>query len=132
MEDNANIGSVSGPTADKTLTEEGDPAAPKKAPPASMSLVEPRLRNLYLQFYKESYYVPSVLDLKTKELIAIGVSLASKCEGCLDGHLRKALELGITKEEISDAIVVAIGIAAAGMMDFSDKAAIRLDLHHFE
>jgi AhpD family alkylhydroperoxidase len=97
-----------------------------------MSLVEPRLRKLYLQFYKESYFVPSALDLKTKELIAIGVSLASRCEGCLEGHLRKALELGITKEEISDAIVVAIGIGAAGVMDFSDKVAIKLDLHHFE
>ena len=56
----------------------------------------------------------------------------AKCEGCLEGHLKKALELGITKHEISDAIVVAIGIAAAGIMDFTDKAAINLDLHHFE
>jgi len=27
---------------------------------------------------------------------------------------------------------VAVGIAAASVMDFSDKAAIKLDLHHFE
>ena len=132
MEDNANIEPVAGPTADKTSPEEAGNAAPRKSPPASMSMVEPRLRSLYLQFYKESYFVPSALDLKTKELIAIGVSLASRCEGCLEGHLRKALELGITKEEISDAIVVAIGIAAASVMDFSDKAAIKLDLRHFE
>jgi AhpD family alkylhydroperoxidase len=104
----------------------------KKNPPASMSMIEPRLRNIYLQFYKEGYFVPSSLDLKTKELIAIGCSLIAKCEGCLEGHIKKALELGVTKQEISDAIVVAIGIAAAGVMDFSDKAAIKLDLHHFE
>jgi len=132
MDDNANVGSENGPTAENTTPEEGGTVTPKKSPPASMSLVEPRLRNLYLQFYKESYFVPSALDLKTKELIAIGVSLATRCEGCLEGHLRKALELGITKEEISDAIVVAIGIGAAGVMDFSDKASIKLDLHHFE
>lgn len=104
----------------------------KHNPPPSMSMIEPRLRNLYLQFYKESYFTPSALDIKTKELIAIGCSLVAKCEGCLEGHIKKALELGATKHEISDAIVVAIGIAAAGIMDFSDKAAIKLDLHHFD
>jgi AhpD family alkylhydroperoxidase len=97
-----------------------------------MSMMEPRLRNVYLTFYKESYFTPSALDLKTKELIAIGCSLLAKCEGCLEGHIKKALELGATREEISDAIVIAVGIAAAGVVDMSDKAAIKLDLHHFE
>ena len=103
-----------------------------RTPPKSMSMMEPRLRNVYLTFYKESYFVPSALDLKTKELIAIGCSLVAKCEGCLEGHIKKALEIGATKQEISDAIVIAVGIAAAGVVDMSDKAALELDLHHFE
>jgi AhpD family alkylhydroperoxidase len=85
-----------------------------------------------MAFYKESYFTPSALDLKTKELIAIGCSLLAKCEGCLEGHIKKALEVGATKQEISDAIVIAIGIGAASVMDMADKAAIELDLHHFE
>jgi AhpD family alkylhydroperoxidase len=104
----------------------------KKRKPPSMSMIEPRLRDIYLRFYKESYFVPSSLDLKTKELIAIGASAVAKCEGCLDGHIRKALEIGVTKAEISDALAVAIGIAAASVMDMSDNTAIRLDLHHFD
>jgi len=100
--------------------------------PKSMSMIEPRFRNIYMKFYKESYATPTALDLKTKELIAIGCSLVAKCEGCLEGHIKKALETGATKQEISDAIVVAVGIAAAGVVDMSDKAAIKLDLHHFE
>ncbi|HEV2176134.1 MAG TPA: carboxymuconolactone decarboxylase family protein [Terriglobia bacterium] len=103
-----------------------------RKPPASMSMIEPRLRNIYLQFYKESYFTESTLDLKTKELIAIGASAVAKCEGCLEGHIKKALEIGLTKHEISDAIVIAVGIAAAGIVDMTDKAAIKLDLHHFE
>jgi AhpD family alkylhydroperoxidase len=103
-----------------------------KTPPKSMSMIEPRLRNVYMMFYKESYFTPSALDLKTKELIAIGCSLLAKCEGCLEGHIKKALEIGATKQEISDAIVIAVGIGAASVMDMSDKAAIALDLHHFE
>ena len=102
------------------------------APPKSMSMIESRFRNIYLTFYKESYFTPTALDLKTKELIAIGCSLVAKCEGCLEGHIKKALEVGATKQEISDAIVVAVGIAAAGVVDMADKAAIKLDLHHFE
>ena len=103
-----------------------------KTPPKSMSMIEPRFRNIYLAFYKESYFTHTALDLKTKELIAIGCSLVAKCEGCLEGHIKKALEVGATKQEISDAIVVAVGIAAAAVVDMSDKAAIKLDLHHFE
>jgi AhpD family alkylhydroperoxidase len=103
-----------------------------KAPPKSMSMIEPRIRNIYLTFYKESYFTPTALDIKTKELIAIGCSLVAKCEGCLEGHIRKALEVGATKQEVSDAIVIAVGVAAAGVVDMSDKAAIKLDLHHFE
>src|SRR5213594_1877143 len=103
-----------------------------KVTPSSMTMIEPRFRDIYKAFYKESYFTPTTLDLKTKELIAIAASLAAKCEGCLEGHIKKALELGLTKQEISDAIVVAIGIAAAGVVDMSDRAAIKLDLHHFE
>lgn len=119
------------------LKERGASMAKRKSrrakhAPRSMSMIEPRLRSIYMSFYKESYFQPSALDLKTKELIALGCSLIAKCEGCIEGHIKKALEIGATKEEISDAIVVAIGIAAASVLDQSDKAAIRLDLHHFE
>ena len=103
-----------------------------KNTPGSMSMIEPRFRDIYKGFYKETYFSQTALDLKTKELIAIGVSAVVKCEGCLVGHIKKALELGLTKHEISDALVVAIGIAAASVVDMSDKAAAKLDLHHFD
>lgn len=120
-------------TPDTTEESSPNPAkGEKRRNPTSMSMIEPRFRNIYKTFYKETYFTPTNLDLKTKELIAIGVSLAAKCEGCLQGHIKKALEIGVTKAEISDAIVIAVGIAAAGMVDMSDHAAIKLDLHHFE
>jgi AhpD family alkylhydroperoxidase len=109
-----------------------DDSSKKKTTPSSMGMIEPRFRNIYKAFYKETYYTPTTLDLRTKELIAIAASAVAKCEGCLAGHIRKALEIGVTKEEISDALVVAIGIAAASVVDRSDHAAIQLDLHHFD
>ena len=90
--------------------------------PSSYTMVEPRFREIYFQFYKETYK-PSAIDRKTKELIAIGASLAAKCQGCLEGHIKKALKFGATPEEVSEAIAIAIGVNAAAIVDLSDIAA---------
>ena len=100
--------------------------------PASYSMIEPRLKNIYAQFYKETYYTDNKhLDSKTQELIALACSLVAKCEGCIDGHIKKALKEGATKEEISEAIVIAVGINAAAIVDMTDRAAANLGLNHF-
>jgi AhpD family alkylhydroperoxidase len=93
-----------------------------RSQPASYTMVEPRFREIYFQFYKETYK-PSVIDRKTKELVAIGASLAAKCQGCLEGHIKKALKFGASREEISEAIAIAIGVNAAAIVDLSDIAA---------
>ncbi|MEW5974937.1 MAG: carboxymuconolactone decarboxylase family protein [Acidobacteriota bacterium] len=119
----------------ESKTEDSDDLIPRAAqePTTSYSMLEPRMKKLYGAFYKELYYVPErrVLDPKVQELISISVSLATKCEGCLDGHIKKALALGATKEEISEAISIAIAINAASIVDQSDQAAARLGLDHF-
>lgn len=113
------------------------PAAPKseKQPPrgpTSYSMLEPRMKAIYGQFYKETYFSENRrLDTRTQELIAIGCSVIAKCEGCLDGHIKKALKAGATKEEISEALVIAIGINAAAIVDLTDRSAARLGLNHF-
>ena len=49
-----------------------------------------------------------VLDHKTKELIALGIAIAVRCEGCLLFHVRSLLRLGATREEVTGAIDVAV------------------------
>ncbi len=106
-------------------------AAPPRAP-ASYSMLEPRMKAIYGKFYKETYFSENRhLDTRTQELIAIGCSVIAKCEGCLDGHIKKALKAGATKEEISEALVIAIGINAAAIVDLTDRSAARLGLNHF-
>jgi AhpD family alkylhydroperoxidase len=101
--------------------------------PTSYSMLEPRMKQVYGAYYKELYFTPErrVLDPKIQELISIAASLVAKCEGCVDGHLKKALSLGATKEEISETISIAAAINAAAMIDLSDRAAERLGLNHF-
>ena len=44
------------------------------------------------------------LDAKTTELAGVAASIAGGCRPCLDYHFKKALELGCTKEQASEAI----------------------------
>jgi AhpD family alkylhydroperoxidase len=101
-----------------------------RAQPSSYTMVDPRFREIYFQFYKETYR-PSVLDRKTKELVAIAASLATKCQGCLEGHIKKALKFGATREEISESIAIAIGVNAAAIVDLTDIAAENMNLKLF-
>ena len=48
------------------------------------------------------------LDEKQKELIAIGISIAVRCEACIYAHIQRAMKLGATKEEILETAGVAV------------------------
>ena len=97
----------------------------------SYTMVEPRLKKVYFEFYHETYK-RTRLDRKTKELIAIAASLGFRCQGCLNGHIKKAKKFGATPEEISESIAIAMGVAAASVVDLTDIAAERLRLKHFQ
>jgi len=48
------------------------------------------------------------LDSKTKELIALGIAITVRCDGCITYHVHDALEAGANKEEIAETVSVAI------------------------
>ena len=62
------------------------------------------------------------MDEKTVELISIGVSAALKCEHCLKMHIRVAQRLGIPKEEIFDAILLAGSLSNAAVLAEGTRA----------
>lgn len=47
------------------------------------------------------------LDIKTKELVAVGAALAGNCLPCLEWHYNKCIELGISKNDIKEALEMA-------------------------
>src|ERR1041384_2813208 len=107
----------------------GGSESPEKWP--SYTMVDPRMRKISFQFYQETYRA-SVLDRKTKELIAIAASLATHCNGCLEGHIKKALKVGATKEELSETIAITMGVNAAAIVDLTDTAAESMQIRHFD
>jgi AhpD family alkylhydroperoxidase len=62
------------------------------------------------------------LDLKTRELIAIGVALTTQCEMCLESHVAAAHEAGATREEIAEAVFVSAALRAGGAVTHGMKA----------
>ena len=71
----------------------------------------PNVNQKFVDFYRE-VFKDGVLSIKTKELIAVAVSLGAGCEPCYESHLEKAKKLGNTDEEIREAIAVAELVAA--------------------
>jgi AhpD family alkylhydroperoxidase len=49
---------------------------------------------------------PKALNMKTAELIAVAAAAALRSEGCLDVHMKAALNAGATMDEIYDVIVI--------------------------
>lgn len=93
----------------------------------SYALLERDTMSLYMNFYKHTYG-KSCLDRKTKEFVAIAASLTSGCKNCLEGHLKKAIKNGATREEISEVIAITLGVSAATIVDRSDIAAANLGI----
>ena len=97
----------------------------------SYTMVEDRMKKIYFEFYQATYQ-KSKIDRKTKELIAIAASLGFKCQGCLNGHIKKAKKFGATRKEISETVAITMGVAAASVVDLTDIAAEHLRIKHFE
>lgn len=53
-------------------------------------------------------YKNNSLSKLQKELIAIGISIVINCESCLEWHIKEALEIGASEDEIIEAIEVGI------------------------
>ncbi|HSB11617.1 MAG TPA: carboxymuconolactone decarboxylase family protein [Blastocatellia bacterium] len=119
-------------TAAEAEVPVSNPQESKDGKPSSYSMMEPKMRQIYGAFYREIYFSEKKhLDTKTQELISIAASLVAKCQGCIDGHLKKALQAGATAEEISETISIAAAINAAAIIDLTDVAAAHLDINHF-
>lgn len=51
---------------------------------------------------------PGALDTKTKELIALAISVSHRCDGCISSHARGAAKQNATEAEVAEAIGVAV------------------------
>ncbi|MFZ1430230.1 MAG: carboxymuconolactone decarboxylase family protein [Geminicoccaceae bacterium] len=61
------------------------------------------------------------LDGKTRELIALAVAVTLRCDGCITVHSEAARKQGASREEIAEALGVAISVNAGAALVYSTR-----------
>jgi AhpD family alkylhydroperoxidase len=62
------------------------------------------------------------LGEKTRELICIAVAVTTRSELCILNHITKAQLLGATREEVSEALGVAVAMNAGAAITYAGRA----------
>jgi AhpD family alkylhydroperoxidase len=68
-----------------------------------------------------------VLDAKTKELIALAIAVNVRCDGCIAFHVHDALKAGASRDEIMEALGVAILMGGGPAMMYAVEAVEALE-----
>jgi AhpD family alkylhydroperoxidase len=70
----------------------------------------------------QSALAPKALDGKTKELIALGICVAVRCDDCIAFHVKAAFEQGASREEVTEALGMAIYMGAGPSVMYASHA----------
>ncbi|QEW21763.1 alkylhydroperoxidase AhpD family core domain protein [Marinibacterium anthonyi] len=62
------------------------------------------------------------LDLKTKELVALAIAIADRCEPCIMLHVDALRKTGASREELADVLGMCIQMGGGPSMMYAAKA----------
>lgn len=62
------------------------------------------------------------LDFKTKELLALGMSIVLRCEPCIGLHVEALVRAGATREEVGDVLAMSIQMGGGPAMMYAGHA----------
>ena len=65
---------------------------------------------------------PGALDSKTKELIALALSVAVRCDPCIGFHTQTLVKLGATRQEVDEALGVAVYMGGGPSLMYAASA----------
>ena len=66
---------------------------------------------------------PGALDAKTKELIALALSVAVRCDPCIGFHTKALVKLGATRQEVDETLAVATYMGGGPSLMYAASAA---------
>ncbi len=64
----------------------------------------------------------NALDTKTKELLALGIAVATRCDPCIAFHAEVAEKQGASREEVLETVGLAIYMGAGPSVMYAAKA----------
>jgi AhpD family alkylhydroperoxidase len=62
------------------------------------------------------------LDKKTKELIALALRVAARCDACLGFHAKALVQLGATSQEVEETLAMAVYMGGGPSLMYSANA----------
>lgn len=65
-----------------------------------------------------------VLDVKTKELIALAIGVSTPCDDCIAFHSKGAVHYGATREEVLETLSMAIYMGAGPFVMYASHALV--------
>ncbi|MEZ5899869.1 MAG: carboxymuconolactone decarboxylase family protein [Hyphomicrobium sp.] len=69
----------------------------------------------------------NALDTKTKELIALAIGVATRCDDCIAFHTKAAIEQGASREEVMETLGLAIYMGAGPSVMYASHAVEAFD-----
>ena len=70
---------------------------------------------------------PGALDAKTKELIALALGVASRCDPCIGFHAKALARLGATRQEVDEMLAVVTFMGGGPSLMYAASAAAAFD-----
>jgi AhpD family alkylhydroperoxidase len=67
------------------------------------------------------------LDHATRELIALAISVATRCEPCIAYHAEGAVKAGATREQVAETLAMAVYMGAGPSVMYAAKALEAVD-----
>ena len=67
------------------------------------------------------------LDRKTKELIALALSVAARCDPCIGFHMQTLVKLGVTRAEVDETLGVATYMGGGPSLMYAASAIAAFD-----
>ncbi len=70
---------------------------------------------------------PKALDTKTKELIALAIGVATRCDACIAFHAEAAVRQGASREEVMETLGMAVYMGAGPSVMYAANAVEAFD-----
>ncbi len=86
----------------------------------------PDTMNAFLALHKAAF-TEGAVSVKHKELIALGIGIAARCDGCIAAHVGAALKAGASRQELVETINVAVLMGGGPSLVYGTQALAAVD-----
>lgn len=84
--------------------------------------LRPEAGSGFTAMHRGAMKAPGAMTLRERELVALGIGIATRCVDCIGFHLQAAAKAGATRDDIADTISVAVMMGGGPAYMYGAKA----------